>query len=75
MDEHARYFHEQFVAGILVAYGPVLAPGAAFGMAVLEVESAADARRFGDADPSVRAGLNRFEVYPMRLAAARALQP
>jgi len=39
---------------------------------VLEVESEAEARRFGEDDPSVKAGLNRFEIYPMCVPAARA---
>jgi len=72
MDEHGRYFQEQFEAGRLLLYGPVMATSGAFGLAVLEVDNEAEARRFGDGDPSVRAGLNRFEIHPMRVAAARA---
>jgi len=72
MDEHARYFDEQFAAGRMLPYGPVMAPNGAFGLAVLEVENEGEARQFGDADPSVRAGLNRFEIRPMRVSAARA---
>jgi len=56
----------------LVLYGPVLATSGAFGLAILEVESEAEARSFGEGDPSVRAGLNRFEICPMRVSAARA---
>jgi uncharacterized protein YciI len=72
MDEHSRYFHEHFAAGRLLLFGPVMAPSGAFGLAVLEVENEAEARQFGEGDPSVRAGLNRFEFYPMRVSAARA---
>jgi len=71
MEEHSRYFDEQFAAGRLVLYGPVMATSGAFGLAVLEVENEAEARQFGEGDPSVKAGLNRFEFYPMRVAAAR----
>jgi uncharacterized protein YciI len=71
MDEHSRYFEEQFAAGLLLLYGPVLAPGGAFGLAVLEVDGEAEARRFGEQDPSVTGGLNRFEFYPMRVSDAR----
>ncbi len=39
---------------------------------ILEVADEAEARQFGENDPSVRAGMNRFELYPMRVAAARA---
>jgi len=72
MDEHGRYFQEHFDAGRLVLYGPVLATSEAFGLAVLQVESEAEAQRFGEGDPSVRAGLNRFEICPLRVSAARA---
>jgi uncharacterized protein YciI len=72
MEEHSRYFEEQFAAGRLLLYGPVLAQDGAFGLAVLEVDSEQDVRRFGEGDPSVKAGLNRFEFHPMRVSAARA---
>ena len=75
MDEHERYFEEQFEAGRLLLYGPVFATSGSFGLAILEVYSEAEARQFGEADPSVRAGLNRFEIHPMRVSAARAKQP
>ncbi len=71
MDEHFCYFQEQFAAGKILAYGPVMAAQGAFGLAVLEVDGAEDAQRFGEGDPSVRAGLNRFEFHPMRVADAR----
>jgi hypothetical protein len=32
-----------------------------------------EARQFGEDDPSVSNGLNRFEVYPMHVAASRAM--
>lgn len=75
MDEHSRYFQEHFEAGKLLIYGPVMATGGAFGLAVLEVADEAEARQFGEGDPSVKAGLNRFEIYPMRVGAARAKEP
>ena len=74
MDEHSRYFDAEFKAGRLLLYGPVLAPGGAFGLAVMEVDSEDEVRRFGEDDPSVKGGLNRFEFYPMRVAAARGKQ-
>lgn len=48
------------------------APGGAFGVGILEVTDEAEARQFGQNDPSVRAAMNRFEIYPMRVADARA---
>jgi len=49
-----------------------MAPSGAFGVAILEVADEAEARQFGENDPSVRAGMNRFEFYPMHVARARA---
>jgi uncharacterized protein len=72
MEEHGAYCAQQFQAGKLLAYGPVMAPDGAFGVCILEVADEAEARQFGENDPSVRAGMNRFEVYPMRVANARA---
>jgi len=72
MQEYALYWQEQFAAGKLLLYGPVTAPSGAFGLGVLEVADEAEARQFGENDPSVRAGLSRFEFYPMQVAAARA---
>lgn len=73
MDEHGRYFQDQFAGGKILLFGPVMATAGAFGLAVLEVDNEDEARRFGEGDPSVRAGLNRFEIHPMRVSAARAL--
>ncbi len=74
MDEHFRYFQEQFAAGKILVYGPVMAPQGAFGLAILEVDSDEEAKRFAEDDPSVKGGLNRFEFHPMRVGAARAKQ-
>ncbi len=72
MNDHAVYWAKHFAGGCVLAYGPVLAPEAAFGMGVLEVDDEDEARRFGENDPSVLAGLNRFAISPMRLVGCRA---
>jgi uncharacterized protein YciI len=72
MAKHSDYCQQQFDTGRLLAYGPVMAPQGAFGMAILEVADEAEARNFGQNDPSVLGGLNRFEIYPMRVPNARA---
>jgi|HubBroStandDraft_1064217.scaffolds.fasta_scaffold00137_23 uncharacterized protein YciI len=60
MQQHSVYFQEQFAAGKVLLYGPVMAASGAFGLAVLEVENEveneAEARQFGQNDPSVKAG-------------------
>jgi uncharacterized protein len=68
----ARYLHEHFTAGRVLLYRPVMANDGTFGVSILEVDNEAEARQFGENDPSVRAGLNRFEVYPMRIGGAQA---
>jgi uncharacterized protein len=72
MEEHGTYCAQQFDAGKLLLYGPVMSLDGAFGMGILEVADADEARQFGENDPSVLAGMNRFEFYPMRVVAARA---
>lgn len=72
MREHTRYTREHFTAGRLLIYGPVMAAGGAFGMAVLEVADEAEAQQFIEGDPTVKAGLNKFEICPMQVASARA---
>jgi len=71
MAQHGAYCQKQFEGGNLLLFGPVAAPEGAFGVGILEVADEAEARQFGENDPSVLGGLNRFEIYPMRVAAAR----
>jgi uncharacterized protein YciI len=73
MMEHVRYTREAFDAGKILIYGPVMASAGAFGVAVLEMEDAAEVQKFGDEDPSIKAGMNTFEFCPMRAGAARGL--
>lgn len=72
MKKHADYCAQHFAAGRLLLYGPVMAPGGAFGVGILEVENEVEAKTFGESDPSVLGGLNRFEIAPMRVSQARA---
>ena len=60
MNEHSAYFQRQFEAGKLLLYGPAMAPDGAVGLGILEVGDEAEAKQFGEIDPSVRAGLNRW---------------
>ncbi len=67
MHEHAHYVGEQMKDGKVLLFGPVRDPAGAFGLAILEVDNEAEARTLGENDPTVRAGLCRFECYPMRV--------
>jgi uncharacterized protein YciI len=67
MQEHADYWKAQFAKGGVLIIGPVLDPKGAFGMAVLETATEEEARTLAMNDPSVKAGLNKVELSPMRL--------
>jgi hypothetical protein len=44
-------------------------------MAVFAVADEAEVREVLENDPTVRGGLNTFEVYPMRVGAAQGFGP
>jgi len=71
MMEHVKYTHGYFAAGRVLIFGPVLAPDGPFGMGVFETTDEAEVRAIMEQDPTVKAGLNRFELYPMRIGAAQ----
>ena len=71
MIEHTRYVKEQFDAGHVLIYGPVLATSGAFGIAILEMMDESSVRQFAENDPSIRAGVNTFEFHRMKVAAAQ----
>jgi uncharacterized protein len=73
MARPAVYFQKLLEAGKVLLYGPVTTPGGAFGLGLLEVQDEAEARQLGEEDPSVPGGLNRFEIYPVQVAAVRAI--
>jgi len=72
MHQHLAHVQPYFASGSVLVYGPVLAPDGAFGMAILDMPDVATAYRFAESDPSVMAGLNRYEIYPMHLGGAQA---
>jgi uncharacterized protein YciI len=75
MMEHVKYTQEKFAAGKVLIFGPVMAREGAFGMAVFEVADEAELREIAENDPSVLAGLNKFEWHPMKLGAAQGSPP
>ena len=72
MAEHAAYVRGFFGKGTVLAYGPVLDPEASFGVCMLETADAAEAEEFAQNDPSVKCGMNRYQLAPMRIAGAQA---
>lgn len=71
MQQHVKYVGEAFSQGSVLIYGPVMATAGAFGMAVLEMNDAAEVQKFMAEDPSIKSGLNTFEFYPMQVGQAR----
>lgn len=74
MQEHATYMRELFTAGKVLLYGPVMAAAGAFGLGVFAVDCEAEARQIIENDPTIRAGMNTFELSPMMVAGAQATQ-
>jgi len=67
MQQHEDYWKAQFTTGRVLIIGPVLDPKGIFGMAVLETTTEEEARTLAMNDPSVKAGLNKAEISPMRV--------
>jgi len=72
MKQHVRYVTQGFDAGVVLAFGPVLDPAGAFGIALLEVDEAAEAEEFARKDPSIVGGMNTFTLTPMKIAASQS---
>ena len=71
MMQHVAYTRGHFDAGKVLIYGPVLAAEGSFGMGVLEVADESEARNLMENDPSVKAKLNTYEIWPMHLGGAQ----
>jgi uncharacterized protein YciI len=67
MMKHAAYWAEIFKTGKVLIIGPINDPKGAWGMAVLETDSLADAQQMASNDPTVIAGINKVEVSPMQV--------
>jgi len=67
MVAHAAYWKQVYTTGKVLIIGPVLDAKGAFGMAVLEVANEDEAWTLANADPSVKAGLNKVELSPMKV--------
>jgi uncharacterized protein YciI len=62
MAEHMAYWQELLAAGRVVVYGPVADPEGVWGLGVLRAADRAEVIAIAEADPSVTAGVNDFEV-------------
>jgi uncharacterized protein YciI len=66
MMQHGAYWKEQFNAGKVLLLGPVDDPKGAFAFVVVECTEA-EAHAMADGDPTVKSGMNKFDVMPMRV--------
>lgn len=68
MDRHFDYWKDLNEKGVCVFGGPVLDPKGVYGILVVRATSEEIARAIGEADPSVKAGMNKIEVTEMNVA-------
>jgi uncharacterized protein YciI len=69
IDAHAAYLRELADRGVVRLAGRTLTTGPeTFGIVILAAGSAEDARRIMDADPAVKRGVMRAELFPFRTA-------
>jgi uncharacterized protein YciI len=71
MQQHFAYWTEQFKTGKVLLLGPVMDPKGAFGVFVLEMSSEAEARAMVEGDPTIKAGMNHYDIAPMHVAMHR----
>jgi uncharacterized protein len=62
MAQHPDYWQQLLADGRVVVYGPVADPEGVWGMGVLRAAGRAEVLAIGENDPSIRAGVNTFEV-------------
>jgi uncharacterized protein YciI len=65
MNDHVAYWQALADKGTAVVVGPVADPAGAWGMAVAEADSPADAEAIHAADPISAAGLGPVTICPM----------
>ena len=65
MLQHIEYWKQQMEKGIAVAFGPVLDPGGAYGVGIIQVDDDAQTKGLAENDPAILSGLHRYEIYPM----------
>ena len=63
MAAHQDYWQRLLADGRVVVYGPVADPEGVWGMGVLRAADRAEVLAIAEADPSVVAGVNTFDVF------------
>jgi uncharacterized protein YciI len=66
MRAHVMYWRAHLASGLVVAFGPVLAPDGAFGVGLLRATDEREVRDFLAQDPALTGGIGLVaECYPM----------
>jgi uncharacterized protein len=68
MQQHLAYWKELNDKGICEFGGPVLDPKGVYAILVVSAKTEDEARGLAEADPSVKAGVNKIEVAEIRTA-------
>ena len=72
MMTHIAYWRDLTEKRISLVFGPVFDPAGNYGMAIIEVEDEAAAKKTLENDPTIIADQNfSFEIYPMRVGMER----
>jgi uncharacterized protein YciI len=66
MKQQAAYWADKTNRGFVIVYGHVFDPKGGYGLGIIEVEDENQAHNLAENDPTVKTGLLRFEIYPMR---------
>ena len=66
MLEHVAYWTDLQSKGFVHVFGPVLDPGGAWGMGVIEAETEAQVQDFKNNDPVIKAGTHTMKIYSMK---------
>lgn len=67
IERHGAYWQDLVDRDVAVAFGPVLDPAGAWGLALLDTDDDGAVRDLGEGDPAVQTGTCTFETVPMQL--------
>lgn len=65
MQQHAIFWNDLLTKGTALIYGPVLDPKGTYGLAIMEAGSEREAQAICTNDPTIKARLHTYELYPM----------
>ena|SRR3978361_502769 len=63
MQQHSAYWRDLMDKGMVIVFGPVMDPGGAYGLGVIEVDNEEQVQTFIANDPASK--INTYEYYPM----------